>query len=214
MPVQTNRDLYLAVMAELGRRNAYVRPLKDYLLALRADLLRHREAPSLAADDFVIALSAAFETDVEPIDTDCWRSEDLHIGEAPGPITVVSVDRILRSQILDLEDAHAAGLDRAEYRNFGLEIPRQGRRERATGSHWFNWDPLGYVECGIVGTFGGWEPHDPGGRELVPGLVAVEGPDGEITSMAAEEIERPVRPIDEITWSDVADFLWAGQNYE
>ena len=181
MPIRTNRELYLAVTAELGRQQSNARDLREYLVALRAELLRQGGARSLAPDDFVAAISAAFVAEPAAVDTSGWRGEDLKPAE---PVTAEGVDRIVRSQILDLEDAHAAGLDEAEFRSFGLEVPRRDGGERATGSYWFNWDPLGYVECGIAGTFGGWDENDPG---------AV---------------------LEEITWSDVARFLWAGQSYE
>ena len=104
--------------------------------------------------------------------------------------------------------------DREEYRYFGLDVPRHGPGERTTSSYWFNWDPAGFVECVMTGSFGGWEPGDEGPRELVSGEVAVIGPDGEITTAAPEDLIDSPRSLSEITWSDVVDFLWAGQSYE
>jgi hypothetical protein len=28
---------------------------------------------------------------------------------------------------------------------------------RATDSRWYNFDPATYLECGLAGTFGGWD---------------------------------------------------------
>lgn len=179
MSLETNRDLYLALRAALEKQD---RTLREYLLALRAELQRHRDVPALSPEQFVAALAAACTAPVEPVDSEAWRNEDLAI-EDHGPQTAEDVDRVLRSQILDLEDARATGLERDEDRSFGLDISRRGAGERATGPRWYNWDPAGYIECAAAATFGG---HHPGDRE----------------------------PVRELTWSDVGEFLWAGQIYE
>lgn len=212
----TNRDLYLEVMAVVGKRHAVERSMADYLIALRDALVQYREAHSLTPDEFVSAIAAGFDADGRPIDPDAWRHEDLTVEEDADdrPGSFDDVDRTLRSQILDQLDAQETGKDRDEYRHFGLEVPRRGSGERSTDSYWFNWDPAGFVECGMTGSFGGWEPGDEGGRELVPGEVAVIGPGGEITTAAPEDLVDSPRPLTEITWADVLDFLWAGQSYE
>jgi hypothetical protein len=51
-----------------------------------------------------------------------------------------------------------------------------------------------------VGAFGGWEPGDQTGRELVPGQVAVLGEDRMLTDMAAEDVERPVVQLSPFAW--------------
>lgn len=130
------------------------------------------------------------------------------------PVTADTVDRILRSQILDMQDAARTGVLNDEYRYFGTTVERCGHHERATSDHWFNFDPATFIECGIVGTFGGWEDSDDTGRELVPGDVAGIGTDGEITTVSAEECVDEVVPLDVLSWSVIADFLWAGQHYE
>ncbi len=163
MPAETNRDLYLEVMAVVSSRHAVERTMVDCLIALRDALQQYREASALTPDEFVRAIAAGFEADVPTIDAEAWRLEDLGVDESDNePSTFDDVDRMLRSHILDHLDAHETGKDREEYRYFGLDVPRRGPGERATGSYWFNWDPAGFVECGMTGSFGGWEPGDEG----------------------------------------------------
>ena len=101
-----------------------------------------------------------------------------------------------------------------ELRSFGTEAKRPRRAKRPTSAYWHNFDPLTYIECGVVGAFGGWEPGDQTGRELVSGMVAVVGEAGTIGAMAAEHIERPVIELDRVEWSMLVDFLECGQLYE
>lgn len=48
---------------------------------------------------------------------------------------------------------------------------------------------------------------------LVPGNVAVLTDSG-IESVPAAELESPVVELPELSWEQVADFLWCGQHYE
>ncbi len=80
-------------------------------------------------------------------------------------------------------------------------------------STWYNFHPAGFLDAGVAGTFGGWQPGDDG-RVLVNGPVAVFGLDGSITTMDAADIERPVYPLEGVTWDAFADFLQNGQWYE
>ena len=52
-----------------------------------------------------------------------------------------------------------------EQRYFGVNAPRK--------SYWYNFDPIGYLECATAGSFGGWEPGDETGRQFVPEPVAL-----------------------------------------
>jgi hypothetical protein len=81
----------------------------------------------------------------------------------------------------------------------------------AAGRKWYNLNPVSFIEAGVAGAFGGWEPNDEErtGRGLVPGLVMT--PDG---PKRPEDIEERVQVIVTIGWHDVRRFLECGQRYE
>jgi hypothetical protein len=109
-------------------------------------------------------------------------------------------------QIVDLREMDEASILANEYRYFGVSAPRK--------SQWYNFDPVTFLECGMTGSFGGWEPDDESGRQFVPGKVAVLGEDGGITSCNPEDIERPVFEMPNVTWEHFKDFMDCGQMYE
>ena len=112
-----------------------------------------------------------------------------------------------------MEDADASGALRDDMRASGMAVGRPEGTVRATEGYFFNWHPQGFVECGVDGAFGGWEPGDETGRTLVSGNVAVLTDEG-IVSVPADQVESPVVEMSELAWAQVADFLWCGQNYE
>jgi len=205
-----NRDLYLAVADLLARNAGNTRSLGEFLRTLRAALEPYYAEPALTPEQFVAALESAFTGAVPPRDP-AWREEDLSADDDPQD--AAAVDRVLRCQVLDMEDAEASGASRDEMRAFGLAVGRPEGTLRATADYFYNWDPQAFVECGLAGAFGGWAPGDDTGRMLVPGNVAVLTDDG-VTSVPAEEIESPVVELPSLTWEQVAEFLWCGQNYE
>ena len=206
-----NRDLYLAVADLVARNAGNDRSLEDFLRALRAAFEPHYGEPALTPEGFVAALDAAFSGPVPERDAG-WRLQDLSGGEdAPGD--AAAVDRTLKCQVLDMEDAAMSGALRDEYRGFGRSVGRPEEMARATADHFYNWDPRTYVECGGDGAFGGWEPGDETGRSLVPGEVAVLTDEG-IVSVPADQMASPIVELPLLTWEQVADFLWCGQNYE
>jgi hypothetical protein len=205
-----SRELYVAVSGLADAHEHDVRPLEDFLRALRAALEPSYPGPGLTPEQLLEVLGSAFTAPVPPRDPG-WRDSDL--SEREGPVDAAAVDRLLRSQILDLEDAAAAGALTDEWRYLGLEIPRPEDARRATSPYYYNWDPRTYVECGVAGAFDGWEPGDPSGRVLVPGEVLVLDDDG-FRSVPAEEARRPVVDLPLLSWAQVHDFLWCGQNYE
>jgi hypothetical protein len=91
-------------------------------------------------------------------------------------------------------------------RYFGVRAPRQ--------SYWYNFDPRGYLECAMAGSFGGWEPDDDTGRQYVSGPVAVLAEDGSIQSASPEDLHDPVYQIHVVTWEQFKDFMICGQIYE
>ena len=112
----------------------------------------------------------------------------------------------LVGQIVDLREMDEAGVLRDVYRYYGVGAPR--------GSRWYNFDPATYIECAVAGAFGGWEPGDPGDRQLVPGEVAVLRPDGEIESRDPTEIEHPIHALPGVDWAALQEFILCGQMYE
>ena len=207
-----NRDLYLSVADLVARNAGNGRSLEDFLRALRAALESHHAEPAITPAQFVAALEAGFSDPVAERDAG-WRLEDLSGGADDSPADAAAVDRILKCQVLDMEDAEVSGALADEYRGFGRSVGRPEGTVRATAGYFYNWSPRTYVECGIAGAFGGWEPGDDTGRVLVSGEVAVLTGEG-IKSVPAEEIESPVVELSLLSWEQVADFLWCGQNYE
>jgi hypothetical protein len=109
-------------------------------------------------------------------------------------------------QIVDLHEMKEFGVTDSKLKYFGMDSPR--------GQRWYNFDPCTFLECATQGTFGGWQSGDDTDRDYVPGLVAVLGEDGPITSRDPREIPDPVTRLDEVTWDDFRTFLGQGQWYE
>ncbi|MEM8534122.1 MAG: hypothetical protein AAGF95_24965, partial [Chloroflexota bacterium] len=109
-------------------------------------------------------------------------------------------------QIVDLREMAENGVFANQYRYFGVNAPR--------GSRWYNFDSVGYLECAMAGTFGGWEPGDTSGREFVPGTVAVLADDGSIQDANSEDIPRDHHEISTVSWEELKDFIICGQIYE
>ena len=206
----TNRELYVAATELLARHAASDRSLAGFLRSLRAAFEPHHQAAGLTPDQFLDAIEQGLAGPALGPDR-AWRLEDLSAGEEPAD--AVGVEKVLKSQVLDLEDAETSGAARDEYRFFGMAVGRPEAARRATSDHYYNWTPLSYVECGVVGAFGGWEVDDDTGRVLVPGDVAVLTDEG-VVSMPADEVPSPVVELSMLSWSDVARFLWCGQHYE
>src|SRR5262249_54029097 len=110
------------------------------------------------------------------------------------------------SQIVDLHQMAANGQLEDKYRYFGIDAPRGGR--------WYNFDPRGFLECAVAGSFGGWQEGDDTGRDYVPGLAAAGDADGNIIAVDPRSIETPVDALPPITWDAFAELLFTGQIYE
>jgi hypothetical protein len=201
--IRTNRDLYLAVADLMGRHRDTARPLEEYLLALWTAGRVVRDRPALSADEFVGLLSDAF-TRPAPVFDEGWRDRyDRDHDELPG---FDGWEARLVRQVVDLREMRECGMLADKHRYFGIDAPRGGR--------WYNFDPCTFLECGMAGTFGGWEPDDDTGREYVPGPVAVMGDDGQITSCDPRDVPNPVAAVHEVSWDEFQSFLDDGQRYE
>lgn len=199
MPVITsNRELYRVVTATLQRRSRPGPALELYLARLRQTFIAQAGVP-MTADGFAAALDAAFEGETPVLDTSVLQAV---VASAATP----AWHRQLARQLIDLREMAEAGTLERDDRYFGVDAP--------SGARWYNFDPHAFVECGLSGSFGGWEPGDDTGRELVPGTVAVVGADNTLTPVKPEELDEPHYSLTSISWEQVEEFLWAGQNYE
>jgi hypothetical protein len=194
----TNRDLYLHALA-VGRDARQGRwSLSAYLRALWrvGSVLRNRQ--TLDLDEVAAMYSAALVTTPPPFDS-AWPTADLALF-APEPSGFDDWERILLSQIADLED-FAADPPGVQAR-FGASAPRPpdaGRR--ATPTRWLNFDPETYLECATAGHFGGWDAAD-GARVPLPAA-------GGLTLTKST-----VHPITTVGWTDLAHLALCGQLYE
>ncbi len=192
--LKTNRELYL-FGTEFARSRAATQPeLIDYLRHLRRAANALRDRSGLTLHEFAKLLRSGYEPSA--------GSERPPAAHAQFALW----DATLADQIRDLEQMRAAGVLDNEYRYFGVDAP--------SGARWYNFDPASFVECGLCGSLGGWEAGDEGGRDYVPGLVAVPGPGGTVDAVDPREIESPTFAIDRLGWGELSEFLRAGQAYE
>jgi hypothetical protein len=195
----TNRDLYQRVVNEGERMTAAGRSLEEFLRAW------WRIGKALPVEgnfdlDTVAAMIAAAAAVEPPALSDTGRSAYSRYVEEPA--TRADWEAVVLSQIADLADfADHGPLD--ELASFGVDAPRPDGCVRATGRRWYNFDPRGYLECGMAGSLGGWDERD-GIRDLVSGPVVPltpEPPPGE-------------HQVTAISWADLADLARCGQEYE
>jgi len=198
----TNRDLYLAITKLIQRNRHSQRSLEQYLLCLWRLGRENRASPTFTAQELFNWLSRAFDEDAPAFDEN-WRRQYAKEKDSPD---YFGWQQCIQRQIVDLREMDEKGILRNLLRHFDIRSPR--------GSQWSNFDPCGFLECAAVGTFGGWDPQDSTGRTLVPGNVAVTGPDGKIEFHDAKEIPRPVFEINPISWDGFRTFLYNGQMYE
>jgi hypothetical protein len=201
--LDTNRELYLAITRLAGEHKEGKRSLEVFLLALlrKAEAFKARRSLTLAEVHDLI--SAGFTHDPASFQ-DAWRhAYDGLPAEEEG---YAGWHATLVRQIVDLREMDESGALEDKMRYFGLTSPRV--------TSWYNFDPCGYVECAMAGSFGGWEPGDATGRSFVPGLVAVLAEDGSMVAVDPATLERRVSVLPEISWDQFKDFLVCGQIYE
>ncbi|QDV51705.1 hypothetical protein [Gimesia fumaroli] len=201
--LQTNRDLYLAIEDLSKQYSNCGRSLETYLLAVLNRSGEFSERESLTLAEFYELIVCGFTYKPAEFD-DVWRAQYDELpheddGYAGWYATVVR-------QIVDLREMDECGTLENELRYFGVSAPRN--------SPWYNFDPLGYLECAMAGSFGGWEPGDDTGRQYVPGQVGVLAEDGSIQSANPEDLPNPTFEMPTVTWDHFKDFLFCGQIYE
>lgn len=227
--LQTNRDVYRFVCDLHRRHSGLARTLEEYLRALWQLGRAERAERELPVARFAELLERAVTAEVPPYDP-AW--ERLDTGERlPG---FAGWERAILLQIVDLKQLRDAGAYRDEQRYFGLDAPRGGR--------WYNFAPMGYLECAAAGSFGAsFDDEDSDDddasssaaaeldaappdaappaaaplRLMVPGQVAVLGPEGKIIGVAAQDLPPDeVEDLTVISWEDFRSFLYQGQYYE
>ncbi len=150
-------------------------------------------------DTVAAMVAAAGAVDPPPLSA-AWRSASFqHVDE---PVSYADWEAIVLSQIADLADFVDHGpLDEHAY--FGVDAPRPDSCVRATGIRWYNFDPRGYLECGVAGSLGGWD-EDDGVRKPVPGPVVPLVP----------EPEPGERSVAAVGGAELAELARCGQEYE
>ena len=191
--MSTNRDIYLFVVDLLERKKDSDTSLAEYLRNVQTLLSHHADTEGLTPEQFMRALEKAYD-----------RAEPRDI-ESPSE-GFSATHQYLDAQIEDLEQMKRDGVFENKYAYFGVSAE--------SGRYWYNSHTGAYLECGLAGSFGGWEPDDDSGRAFVPGEVMAMGDDGELKAVAPEEIERPRFELSVIPWEDIEEFLWCGANYE
>lgn len=199
----TNRDLYLAIDDLSKQHKNCDRSLESYLLTIlkRSEPFSDRDSLTLA--ELYELIASGFTDDPVSFD-DSWRDQYDHLPDEDGGY--VGWYATVVRQIVDLREMDECGILKNNMRYFGVSAPRK--------SYWYNFDPLGYLECAMAGSFGGWEPGDDTGREYVPGPVAVLADDGSIQSANPENLPNPIFDMPTVNWEDFKEFVICGQIYE
>lgn len=203
MSLETNRDLYLAILKFLETNPNTERSLEEYLEVLLnlGDKFQHEIYLSLNA--FFSLLCDALVVEVQP-SASAWQSRDPSTEDNLSGYEIWRA--VISRQILDLHEMRERGILQDELRYFGVQAP--------SGRLWFNFDPATFLECGLAGRFGGWVEGDNSNREFVPGTVHFRNNDGELVEADPRDLPNPVYKIDLISWDTFADFLHDGQTYE
>jgi hypothetical protein len=195
--LQTNRDLYLRLVAVGDNLAVTGRALLDYLCALW--LVSHclADHEELDGDHFVAMLTAAVT--VRPMRPEPnWRTADF---TADGQyVGFADFTKVLCTQIADLLAFEERPPD--PLAPLGVDAPPRIDGGRATITRWCNFDPATFLECGAAGAFGGWSEAD--GRRVRTSDLRPEG------AWSGEDIAL----LEPISWGDVAAFLEYGQSYE
>ncbi|GAA0966203.1 hypothetical protein GCM10009555_007460 [Acrocarpospora macrocephala] len=196
---RTNRDLYSRLVGVGEDMKAAGRTLDEFLRAWWLVSWPMAGLRGLELDVVAAMVTAAAVID-PPARRPVWRTTSYDLAREPA--SYADWEQVVLSQIADLADfADAGPLD--EYAFFGVDVPRPWGVVRATGVRWYNFDPRTYLECGMAGSIGGWDEAD-GFRKAVPGPVI------SLTS----EPEPGERPLNTLTWADLAELAICGQEYE
>jgi hypothetical protein len=201
--VRTNRELYRFAMNLLERRANSTRSLDEWLRSMLGLLREYPGGGGLSGDTFAALLERAYEADLVPFDK-AWLTPALRDPNIEN--TFAGLEKLLLVHIAQLHEMAQAGLLDDEARYFGVNPPR--------GVTWYNFTPATYIECGVMGSVGGWEPGDESGRAYVPGQVARFDADGALTTVDPRDLDDPEVEVLYLTWEDLGEFFEAGKTYE
>jgi hypothetical protein len=194
----TNREFYKGIENLLKEWRENDSPsLEQSLNSLRLRAHEHKTKPGLSLPVFLNLLADSFT----PVETEI---SNKHIDETASGFA--GWDSTIRRQISDLKEMDANGQLKDEERHFGVDSP--------SGRRWYNFDPCGYIECATAGSLGGWQEGDETGRQYVPGQVAALDEKGEVVFVDPRSIDRTSVEMKSLSWDQLKDFLWCGQNYE
>lgn len=196
--IATNRDLYLAATRLVGELAENAIPsLEVYLINLSHLSLPYSNLEAITPQVFYELLRAALSD-----------SQKVDIPNAPegSDSTYRNWLAIITKQIESLRKMNATGQLAEPHKEVGVDAP--------DGERWYNFDPETYLECGIIGAFGGWENGDDTERILVPGPCLAIDENGDWRSVDPTEIERPTNDISMLTWDELTAFLNCGRAYE
>jgi hypothetical protein len=184
----TNRNLYEFVRNLKDKHKGESLPsLEDYLCSLWSIVSRSQHSlPTF--EKLVEWLEKAFTEEPPQFNPD-WMERSLWY---EGELTdYADWEHLILFQIADLRRMAEAGILENEYRYYGIDSP--------SGSRWYNFDPLTYLECGVRGMYGGYEEDEV--------IVLIPPPEG-------ESADSPVCILNEFTWQDFSGILKYGQEYE
>jgi hypothetical protein len=194
----TNREFYKGIEVLLKEKQSENTPsLEEYLTSLWFRTGKHKAESGLPLPIFFNLLVDSF-TPVK-IEISNERIDERANGFA-------GWDSTIRRQVDDLRAMNATGKLQDEQRYFGIHSP--------SGQSWYNLDPCGYIECATAGSLGGWEEGDETGRHYVTGQVAAVDEKGEIVSVDPRSLDQALAEVKSLSWDQLKDFLWCGQNYE
>jgi hypothetical protein len=183
----TNRDLYKAVRSFSETVEKQSMPsLEKYLSALWSVVSQEHDTP-LTPEKFVEWLEKAFVTpasDFNPL----WLERNSYNQDLSD---FQEWENVILFQIADLRRMDEAGKLQDEYRYYGIDSP--------SGSRWYNFDPLTYLECGIRGALGGYAEDEV--------IVLIPPPEG-------ESADSPIYEVQQFSWDTFTWILRCGQSYE
>jgi hypothetical protein len=195
----TNRDLYARLVEAGDDMNTAGRTLAEFLRSWWQVGRPMAGRTGLDLDTVAAMVTAAATAEPPPVFPE-WRTSSYPLTSEPA--SYGDWEKVVLSQIADLADfADAGSLDRFAY--FGVDAARPPDVVRATGARWYNFDPRGYLECGMAGSLGGWDESD-GLRKPVPGPVVPLKP----------EPAPGEHPLGVLSWADLAALAICGQTYE
>jgi hypothetical protein len=172
--------------------------LCDFLTALYFNAQPDRDKSSISLERFIDLLRMSFQ----PVPQEAPAAppfDRTKVGYAQWS------DTILR-QIRDLKEMDRKGMLGKVLNFLGLSAP--------SGAYWYNFDPCGYIECGMAGAFGGWREGDDTGRIYVPGEVAVSDDRGKISFHDPRSLADDQYAMTSMSWDEFREFLMCGQAYE